>query len=169
MTTADKTQGIVLPNEPSLSVFSEAFKSVGKFFLLDNWPYSLILATCLILAYVVFRKCDRAESTIEGRSSIGPMELVLQRISLEVGKSCSNTIWGLVLAVAIMLTPTLLRASTDEKTQAIVNVLGFLPGVAIGVIQLFSAYKIIEFVLSRLILVEPVPTSTQTTDEKSKG
>jgi hypothetical protein len=169
MTTADKAQGIVLANEPSLSVFNEAIKTVGKFFFIDNWLYSLVLIACAILAFVVFRKCDKAETTIDSRQPIGAMELVLQRISIEVGKSCSNTIWGLVLAVAIMLTPTLLRASTDEKTQAIVNVLGFIPGVAIGLIQLYSAYKIIEYVLSKLLPTQPITSGSQAATDHPKG
>ena len=152
MAANDRVKGIVLENDPNFSIFNEAIKSVFKFFLLDNWLYSLILVICIVLAIIVFRKCDRAEAAIEGRAPFGQMELVLQKISLEVGKSCSNTIWGLVLAIAIMLTPTLLRASSDDKTQAIVNVLGFIPGVAIGLIQLVSAYKIIEYVLSKLIV-----------------
>ena len=168
MTNTERSQGIVLANEPSLSVFSEAFKTVGKFYFIDNWPYSIILIACAILAFVVFRKCDKAEAAIDGRESIGQMEMVLQRISLEVGKSCSNTIWGLVLAVAIMLTPTLLRASTDEKTQAVVNVLGFFPGVAIGFIQLYSAYKIIEYVLSKLLPVTTAPNNTPADHPKPK-
>ncbi len=142
--------GLTLPADGSLTVFNEAIKTVFRFFVLDNWLYTLVLIFCVVLAIIIFRKCDQAESSIEQRSTVGPMELILQKISLEVGKSCANTIWGLALAVSIMLTPTLIRASTDEKTQAIVNVLGFIPGVFIGLIQLYSAYKIIEFVLLKL-------------------
>lgn len=160
-------KGLTLQADGSLTVFNDAIKTVFKFFVVDNWLYSAVLVACVVLALVIFKKCDKAQASIEERSPVGPMEMILQRISLEVGKSCTNTIWGLVLAVAIMLTPTLIRASTDEKTQAIVNVLGFVPGVFIGLIQLYSAYKIIEFVLAKLSAGVAVAAGANSSSQKN--
>lgn len=154
MTTPNSSSGLVLKNDASLDIFNEAFQSVIKFFVMDNWIYTIVLLACLIFALYISKKCEHAESVLD-TSSIGPLEKVLQRITAEVGKSCSNTVWGLGLAVSIMLTPTLLRAANDDKTQAIVNVLGFIPGVLIGLIQLYSAYKIIVYVLGKLKPASP--------------
>lgn len=168
MTISDKSQDI-LKNEPSFTVFNDAIKTVFKFYCVDNWLYTLVLLGCLTLAGVVIYKCNKADNEIEKRDNNGPMEKVLQRISIEVGKSCSSTIWSLLLAVFIMLTPTLIRASNDEKTQAIVNVLGFIPGVVIGLVQLYSAYKIIEYVLSKLPTVAANASDKPQVNNQTKG
>lgn len=149
MTAPNSTSGLTIKNDASLDIFNEALQSVIKFFVMDNWIYTIVLVACVVFAFYISRKCEHAEAALDAKT-IGPLEKVLQRITAEVGKSCSNTIWGLVLAVSIMLTPTLLRAANDDKTQAIVNVLGFIPGVLIGLIQLYSAYKIIAYVHGKL-------------------
>jgi hypothetical protein len=153
--------GLVLPNEPTLGIFNEALQSVFRFFILDNWLYSVAIALFAIFSVLISKKCNLADSAID-KTTVGPLEKVLQRIVYEVKGSCSNTMWGLVFAVFMMLAPVLIRAGSDGKTQAMVNVLGFIPGVIIGAIQLFSASKIIVYVISKIPVNAPAQPSDTT-------
>lgn len=153
--------GLILESDADLSVFNETLFFVVKFFVIHNWFYSLLVVTCVALAVVVFQLCGKADSRIDAATSTGPVEQILKRITIEVDRSCTNTLWALGIAVTAMLVPVLIRASSDTKTQAVLGVLGFLPGYAIGLAQLYSAYKIIQFVLSK------VPVSVPSTPGKS--
>jgi hypothetical protein len=152
--------GLVLPSEPALGVFNEAFKSVFRFFALDNWLYSIIILMFVIFSFFILRKCNQADSAIEV-VEVGILEKVLLRITNEVKSSCTQTMWGICFAVFLMLIPVIMRVGNDEKTQAIVNVLGFIPGVLIGVVQLVSAYKIITYVISKIPLATPVQPNSK--------
>jgi hypothetical protein len=144
------TAGLTLENDAHLGVFNETLLFVVKFFVIHNWFYSLMVLTYIGLAVVIFRQCGKADLRIDAKTSPGPVEQILKKITMEVDRSCTNTLWTLGIAVTVMLVPVLINANSDTKTQAVLGVLGFLPGYAIGVAQLYSAYKIIQYVLSRI-------------------